>query len=370
MNNQLTTPVIDPQHYRKTMGRYPTGVALISAMAEDGRPIGMIVGTFTSVSLDPPLVSFMPAKSSTTWPLIQKSGNFTVSVLGAEQEHVVRAFGGKQATKFETVAWKNSVDGNPVVDGAIAWIDCHIDNVVEAGDHFIVLGAVQQMDVQGNELPLLFFQGGFGKFTPGSMAMNDDSLHQQLTTVDRARNEMERLATTHNCGCLVGGKDGDSFILLASAGSDRVPWMPGVIGRRLKIKAPLGRTSMAFAAKDEAEAWLASAPNDAERQRLREVLQRIQERGYSLSVVESLPSSLASHDIEDAIDPGSESLTELGEEILHSLAVPLPSPGSSIPLVLSLYGLNVQAGTEHARKVIADLTSAAHRIGASSTTQV
>lgn len=369
MTNQTVTQAIDPQHYRKTMGRYPTGVALISALTENGQPVGMIVGTLTSVSLDPPLVSFMPAKTSTTWPKIQKSGRFAVSVLGADQESVVRAFGGKTATKFETVSWEKSPHANPIADAAIAWIDCTISEVIEAGDHYIVLGAVQQMDIQGTELPLLFFQGGFGKFTPHSMAMNDDSLHQQLTTVDRAREEMERLAENYDCGCLVGGKDTNSFVLLASAGSSRVPWMPSVIGRRISIKAPFGRTSMAFAPKEDVEKWLATAQSDGERQKLWTVLKKIRERGYSLSVVDTDIKTAGANEIQDAMDPGSESLGEPAEGILHSLAVPLPSPGSSVPLVLSLYGLNVQSGSVKAQQVIADLKSAVQRISASNTIQ-
>lgn len=369
MSNQPAAPAIDPQHYRKTMGRYPTGVALISALDDNNQPVGMIVGTFTSISLDPPLVSFMPAKTSTTWPKIQKSGKFTVSVLGAEQENVVRAFGGKAATKFETVAWEKSPHGNPVAEGSIAWIDCTTTEVIEAGDHYIVLGAVEQMDTQGTELPLLFFQGGFGKFTPHSMATNDDSLHLQLTTVDLARSEMEHLADKYNCGCLIGGKDSDSFVLLASAGSSRIPWMPGVVGRRIAIKAPFGRTSMAFAPETDVEKWLSTAHNDDERQKLRVVLDKIRERGYSVSDLKTEATTEEISEIKHAMDPGSEIIDEQECGTIHSLAVPLPTPGSNVPLVLSLYGLNVPPGSVQAQNVISDLKLAVSRITAEHTNQ-
>ncbi len=369
MSNQAVTNAIDPQHYRKTMGRYPTGVALVSSLDAEENPVGMIVGTFASVSLDPPLVSFMPAKSSTTWPKIQQAGKFAISVLGANQESVVRAFGGKTATKFESVEWEKTAQGNPIAHDAIAWIECTTTQVIDAGDHHIVIGAVQSMDIRGNKLPLLFFQGGFGKFTPHSMAMFDDSLHQQLTTVDQARAEMENLAEKYNCGCLVGGKDSDSFVLLASAGSSRVPWMPSAIGRRVTIKAPFGRTCMAFAPETDMENWLHTAQSDDERHSLRTMLEKIRERGYSVSVLEEGTNASHLKDIQFLMDPGVESLDEPSEGTLHSLAIPLPSPGSGVPLVLSLYGLDIQAGTALAQQIVEDLKSAVHRIKSNNTTQ-
>ena len=160
----MTSPS-DGAHFRRVLGHFPTGVTVVTA-APDGVPTGLAVGSFTSVSLDPPLVAFCPGRSSTSWPAIERAGAFCVNVLGEDQEEISRVFAGKGDDKFAGVAWHPAAKtASPVLDDAIAWIDCTIDQIIEAGDHWIVVGAVQALDaVDRGRGPLVFFRGGYGRF--------------------------------------------------------------------------------------------------------------------------------------------------------------------------------------------------------------
>jgi flavin reductase (DIM6/NTAB) family NADH-FMN oxidoreductase RutF len=158
------TSAHDGAHFRRVLGHFPTGVTVVTAVL-DGVPAGFAVGSFTSVSLEPPLVAFCPGKSSTTWPSIERAGVFCVNVLAENQEDLCRVFAGKGEDKFAGVGWHPSADtGSPVLDGVIAWIDCKIEQVVEAGDHWIVIGAVRALDAIDGGGPLVFFRGGYGHF--------------------------------------------------------------------------------------------------------------------------------------------------------------------------------------------------------------
>lgn len=154
----------DPGTFRKVLGHYPTGVCVITAMQPDGTPAGMAVGSFTSVSLNPPLVAFFPDRSSSSWPKIERAGHFCVNVLAAHQEHLCRAFSSKAEDKFAGIPYRLSAKGVPILEDIVAWIDCSLHAVHEAGDHFIVLGEVHALDVEKPHEPLLFFQGGYGRF--------------------------------------------------------------------------------------------------------------------------------------------------------------------------------------------------------------
>lgn len=157
-------PSIDPHKFRQVLGHYPTGVCVITATGPDGHPVGMVVGSFTSVSLDPPLVGFFPDRGSSSWPKVAAAGRFCVNVLSAEQESICRTLASKDADKFATIEHGPSALGSPILAGAVAWIDCELYSVNEAGDHFAVLGLVTHIDIADGGLPLLFCQGGYGRF--------------------------------------------------------------------------------------------------------------------------------------------------------------------------------------------------------------
>ena len=155
-------PALDPSELRQVFGHHPTGVCAITAV-NDGTPCGMAVGSFASVSLDPPLIAFLPDKSSTSFPDIRRAGVFAVNVLAADQQPVCRALATRGGEKFAGLRWTPStVTGSPVLDGIIAWVDCEIDQVLDAGDHHIVLGRVLGLAVVEPKPPLVFYRGEYG----------------------------------------------------------------------------------------------------------------------------------------------------------------------------------------------------------------
>lgn len=160
----MTEVSIDSAAFRHVLGSYPTGVCAITALDLNGQPVGMIVGTFTSVSLDPPLVGFLPDRKSSSWPLIEAAGRFCVNVLGSDQQQVCRQIAGKGPDKFVGVEYAVSMHDLPIIAGAIAVIECSLRSVTDAGDHLFVLGNVLNMDVHRNDDPMLFHRGRYGGF--------------------------------------------------------------------------------------------------------------------------------------------------------------------------------------------------------------
>jgi 3-hydroxy-9,10-secoandrosta-1,3,5(10)-triene-9,17-dione monooxygenase reductase component len=148
--------------FRRVLGHLPTGVTVITGFGPDG-PTGMAATSVTSVSLDPPLILFCPAKSSTTWPRIRQSGSFCVNVMAGHHENAVRQFAVKNANRFEGISWSQRACG-PAIDDAIAWLECEIADEHDAGDHTIVVGAVTDLRASADAVPLVFFRGGYGRF--------------------------------------------------------------------------------------------------------------------------------------------------------------------------------------------------------------
>lgn len=159
----MTEVVIEAADFRRVLGAYPTGVSVITAMDKAGQPVGMVVGSFTSVSLDPPLVGFLPDRSSTTWPHIEAAGHFCVNVLGSDQQALCAQLAGK-GDKFAGVEFSESVHGLPLLPDVIAAIECRIESIADAGDHVFVLGRVLRMEMLRDADPMLFHKGRYGGF--------------------------------------------------------------------------------------------------------------------------------------------------------------------------------------------------------------
>ncbi|UGY92017.1 flavin reductase family protein [Streptomyces gobiensis] len=159
---------IAPSELRRVLSHFASGVTVITSPAtdDDPSPAGFACQSFASLSLTPPLVAFMVARTSTTWPRIARAGVFCVNILGDHQAELCRAFAISGADKFAGVTHTPAPStGSPLLDGAPAWIDCTIHTVHTGGDHLIVVGRVQSLDTPApNRPPLLFFRGGFGSF--------------------------------------------------------------------------------------------------------------------------------------------------------------------------------------------------------------
>jgi 3-hydroxy-9,10-secoandrosta-1,3,5(10)-triene-9,17-dione monooxygenase reductase component len=153
-------PPPEARSFRDALGRFATGVAFITA-APDGEPAGLIVNSLCSVSLEPPLVSFAPARSSLTWSRMRRAGRLGVNVLGRQHElFVVRAAPGG-ADRFAAVDWEPGHTGVPLLTDALVRLECEIIAEHLTGDHWIVVGQVSDLDISPRSDPLVFFAGEF-----------------------------------------------------------------------------------------------------------------------------------------------------------------------------------------------------------------
>ncbi|MCB0976872.1 MAG: flavin reductase [Acidimicrobiales bacterium] len=156
----MTEPQFDSARFRQVLGHFPTGVCVVSALVGD-EPVGLSIGSFFSVSLEPPLVGFCIGSASSTWPQIRDAGRFCVNVLRDDQEETSRAFASKGPDKFSGIGWDRSPLGSPRLSDALAWIDCEVFDTHGAGDHTIVVGAVHDLSIGREGRPLVFFRGGY-----------------------------------------------------------------------------------------------------------------------------------------------------------------------------------------------------------------
>lgn len=165
---------IDGRRFRDVLGNFPTSVVAITTTDGEEQPHGMVVGTFTSVSLDPPLVSFLADRSSTTLRTIRAAGRFCANALAGNQERLSRQLATRPAgQRFEGALWQASDLGNPVLDGIVAWVDCTVEQVVEIGDHLLVVGRVRDLRVESMKTPLLFFRSGYGDYLSSTTVLMD-----------------------------------------------------------------------------------------------------------------------------------------------------------------------------------------------------
>jgi len=154
---------IDEDVYRQVMGRYPTGVTLVTGM--DGEaPQAVVIGSFTSVSVDPPLVGFFTGHQARSWNRMRPSGAFCVNVFADDQADLCGRFFMKDTDPWEGVEWELTATGSPRLLACVASIDCKIHEVIEAGDHLLVLGHVEEVALGREASPMVFLGGSYGKF--------------------------------------------------------------------------------------------------------------------------------------------------------------------------------------------------------------
>lgn len=151
-------PSTDPTTMRSVLGHFPSGVTIVTGVV-DGEPAGFTCQSFSSLSLDPPLVLILPGRNSSSWPKIESTGRFCVNVLAEDQGELSTQFAKSGTDKFAGVEWSPApASGSPILAGATAWIDCTLDASHDGGDHLIVVGAVQALETA--ELPPLVFHRG------------------------------------------------------------------------------------------------------------------------------------------------------------------------------------------------------------------
>jgi 3-hydroxy-9,10-secoandrosta-1,3,5(10)-triene-9,17-dione monooxygenase reductase component len=156
------------------LGHFASGVSIATAICEE-KPVGLTIQSFTSLSLDPPLILLSPARSSTTWPLIRRAGRLCVNILAEGQADLARQFARSGIDKYAGVSWKPAPSTqSPLFPDALAWIDCEIEHEYEGGDHFVVICRVLDLGAEHPGRPLVFFQSGFQRLVdPGMTAFGD-----------------------------------------------------------------------------------------------------------------------------------------------------------------------------------------------------
>ncbi|MGX6604991.1 flavin reductase [Micromonosporaceae bacterium Da 78-11] len=383
-----TTKSIDPQLFRHVLGHFPTGVAAVTSCDETGAPVGMIVGSFTSVSLSPPLVAFLPAKQSGTAPKILRNKRFLVNVLGADQEAVCRSFVAAGDRKFDGLDWTPSPGGLPRLAAAVAWIECEVEAVHDAGDHDIVVGRVTFLEAAPPSLPLLFFQGGYGRFAPMSLAAaGEPDLVEHLRLVDVARPFMESLAEQTGTECHASSAVGGEIVLLAAAGTPAEGRPFSRVGQRLPLVPPLGTVLVAWS-PPATDAWLARAGDTlspARRLHLETLVRRVRERGWSIATwsdnLRRLEATVDRTTLDGVTPHGSRAVRELVDQLngehepedlddpdsprrIRNVTVPVFDARDRAVLQLTLYGLPAEAGQAELDTYLKPLLATAAEVSA------
>lgn len=383
------TEGFDGAHFRSVMGNYPTGVAAVTAMSDDGLPLGMVVGTFNAVSLDPPLVCFLASKDSSSFRAMRTASSFCVNVLSESQEQVCRSFAVKNAAnKFHGVRWLPSEhSGSPAISGSAAWIDCDVHSVTEAGDHFIVIGRARWLAAGSGApaLPLLFYQGGYGRFSSHSRVMPATrGTLEHIQLVDAVREYMESIARELGMECAAAGVIDNSVVCLASAGAPPDGLSPIRVGVQLPFEAPMAPLFVAWAAPALRERWLGASGlvSDEERGRHRAALDRLRTRGWTISrynsglrAVDERISALPRAQAPMAADERLRSLAAtlngpdvyecdvdpLGSYQIRNVSAPIFDQRGNVALYLTLFGFPVSISGARALDIITRLTQTASR---------
>lgn len=276
--------------FRTILGHYPTGVVVVTALDENGVPAGMTLGSFTSVSLEPPLIGFLPTCGSRTFARMRTAKSFCVNVLAADQDWVCRRFASSSVEdKFAGVPWHPSPSGAPVLDDVVAWIDCSFGDIADAGDHYFVLGKVTDLQVVRPVQPLVFFQGGYGRFVPlARTTAHDSELITGTRLAEAARPAMQALAAELKAECSALTSAGGDLVVVAASTAPGLDDR-GTVGQRIPLRPPLGELWVAWQGEEAAEAWLASAPkvDEETREDYRRRLELARQRGWSMSLASS-----------------------------------------------------------------------------------
>jgi flavin reductase (DIM6/NTAB) family NADH-FMN oxidoreductase RutF len=158
----VSITVLEPDRLRRVFGAFPSGVVAMAAEV-GGDPVGLAASSFTSVSIEPALVSVSVAKSSTTWPVLRRADHLGLSVLAAHHDTACRQLAGPAERRFNALDTSTTEDGAVLLDDAAATFDCTLHREVDAGDHLLVLLRLHAADERRGVAPLVFHRSGFSR---------------------------------------------------------------------------------------------------------------------------------------------------------------------------------------------------------------
>lgn len=385
-------PVVEPGLFRYVMGHYPTGVVVVTAMVDD-EPVGMVLGTFSSVSLEPPLVSFMPAKASNTWATLARASHYVINVLAHDQQDVCLAMARRDPAKFDKVDWSPSeLNGAPVLDGVVSAVACHPQQRVDAGDHDIVLCAVDHLEVVRSTMPLLFFQGGYGSFSTHSMlARVETSLVPRVMHAQIGQEKMDALATRLGCESAILVEVGEDEMITAATAYGAFTSATERLGEVIPITPPVGDLYVAFEDEAAQERWIDKAVTADENIRniYRERLASARERRWSMSlttpedrdtyeeVIRHLQEYSGSRhltparrkEIQEVVEQAAHlyEATEIDDDaeyFVGSIVAPLPDPDGTVRMVMRISQLPAPVSGRQVRQWQQDLSTTAQEVAA------
>jgi len=363
--------------FRQVLGQYPTGVCVVTAIHPDGEAVGMTIGSFSSVSLDPPLVGFMPERTSSSWARLRECGSeFCVNILSEGQEEIGRIIAARKRNKFDGLSWRRSPAGLPVLTDSCAFIDCAVQDVFHAGDHDIVIGRVLDLGVERPFLPLLFFRGGYGSFTPLTISARDTDLVEQLRLVDIVKPVMENLADKLQSEVTVITRVRHELVVIATVGRAKTAVVPTRVGQRVPFMPPLGGVHAAWADEEEQSVWLSRLPEGLHQDAYGKVLRLIRERGYSFGLGHAANAAL-----ETAITPdrgsvglrvdqavrgvlglyNTKALDSARQHEFHSVTAPVFAGPEGLKFSFTLWGPAGTVGMNEITRYIRELLTATGR---------
>jgi len=159
----METTLVQQQLFKNALGNYPTGVTVVTATTEENLPVGLTVNSFASVSLDPLLILWSIDHRVSTLKTFTEGGKFAVHILAGDQQELCKTFSSKHEDRFSTCTWSQSELGVPVIEGAFAVLECTTYQAIEAGDHTILIGSVQNISIDESKNPMLYHRRHFGE---------------------------------------------------------------------------------------------------------------------------------------------------------------------------------------------------------------
>jgi flavin reductase (DIM6/NTAB) family NADH-FMN oxidoreductase RutF len=158
-----TTTNIDSATFRAVLGRFASGVTVLTVRDDAGRDHGMTVSAFCSVSLEPPLVLACIERTATLLPVLGAGGAYAINVLSETQEALSRRFASEVDDRFDGVGYTRAPRGSAMLDDALAWLECRVEARVDAGDHVVIIGRVEHTQVSETAGPLLYYRSGYAR---------------------------------------------------------------------------------------------------------------------------------------------------------------------------------------------------------------